>query len=790
MAVWKDLCKRVRALMPGWLASLFVNPAVVAPGLALIAAPILIHLIHRLRYRRVRWAAIEFLLKSQQRNRRRLLLEQLLLLLLRVLIVVGLVALVARPLLDPDQFALFQGRKTHHVVVVDDSGSMRDRWGGTTAFEEARQSILAIADLGVRRPGTQLLSVLLASRLDQPVYTARPLDQTFLGELEGRLKSIEATHRTVPLDQALVAARRLHEATPGSTQLVHVVSDFRTEDWQASGPVAAAIKELTAAKIEVNCLRAVPEEHPNLALTNLAGSLDVAAANVPLRLTVGIRNHGKQVARGVRLNVLVDGQKLPTAVVIEALEAGQATQREFDVVFPTTGSHAVEVQLPPDSLDSDNQRFLAFTIPDNHPVLLIQGDATSSDVTALQDALAPAPGLTGFAPSVENVEFLRRQPLDRFQSLFLVNVPELPADVVRLLEQYVENGGGLVWFLGDQTRPAFVNKSLYRADATGLFPLPLGATAELIRDETNPAADIVFGAHPAFRIFQGEENPFVETVAIRKYFTPLEDWEPASGVQVVARLRNKSPLFLEHRVGQGVVFTCLSGSGGDWTNWPQNPSFVPLVLELARHIARPRQRFDQKIVGEELPVVLDAATYSPHLELTIPGGAIERITATVEQADGGPATGEATTGDAPAGEAATSARYREVIRSTETPGLYRIALKRLDGSDEFRQFSFNAPTAESDLALATTESLRQGLGGNVQIREHGNLDLTVSGETGREIHDFVLWALVLLLVGEQLFAWRLGYHPPGGGTGGTAGQTGPGGVAGGLLNRVGLGGRS
>ena len=50
----------------------FLNPAYLLAGTALISLPILIHLINRMRYKRLRWAAMEFLLKSQKRNRRRL----------------------------------------------------------------------------------------------------------------------------------------------------------------------------------------------------------------------------------------------------------------------------------------------------------------------------------------------------------------------------------------------------------------------------------------------------------------------------------------------------------------------------------------------------------------------------------------------------------------------------------------------------------------------------------------------------------------------------------------------
>ena len=100
--------------MPSWLLSHFLNPEFVLAGTALISAPIIIHLINRLRFRRVRFAAMEFLLASQQRNRRRVLLEQLILLLLRILLVLGLMLLSARLILDPSQLSVFRGARTHH----------------------------------------------------------------------------------------------------------------------------------------------------------------------------------------------------------------------------------------------------------------------------------------------------------------------------------------------------------------------------------------------------------------------------------------------------------------------------------------------------------------------------------------------------------------------------------------------------------------------------------------------------------------------------------------------------
>src|SRR5947209_2702545 len=101
----------------------FLHPGFLLAGSALVGLPILIHLINRMRYRRVRWAAMEFLLRSQKRNRRRLIIEQLLLLALRCLLVMLGVFLVSRYV-----FAFFQPQNTVHVVVLDDSLSMTDHW--------------------------------------------------------------------------------------------------------------------------------------------------------------------------------------------------------------------------------------------------------------------------------------------------------------------------------------------------------------------------------------------------------------------------------------------------------------------------------------------------------------------------------------------------------------------------------------------------------------------------------------------------------------------------------------
>src|SRR5882724_1667935 len=159
----------------------FLNPWAMVAGGALISAPILIHLINRMRYKRIRWAAMEFLLKSQKRNRRRLIIEQLLLLLMRCMLVLMAALLASRYL--GFSFAFLEPQNTLHVVVVDDTLSMSDHWrqDGRTrdTFREARDLISReIAKNAAQARTAQRVVVLTATEPGTLRFDQRLNDQT------------------------------------------------------------------------------------------------------------------------------------------------------------------------------------------------------------------------------------------------------------------------------------------------------------------------------------------------------------------------------------------------------------------------------------------------------------------------------------------------------------------------------------------------------------------------------------------------------------------------------------
>jgi hypothetical protein len=152
------------------MPELFLNPWSAAVGAGLVSAPILIHLINRMRYKRVRWAAMEFLLKAQKRMRRKMIIEQLLLLLLRILLVLLFALLVGR-FLGFSQFVGGDSRTTSHLVILDDTPSMADGWRGedgqqTDAFEQAKKALVEqIAPAAAQATSPQTLDLIRLSDL-------------------------------------------------------------------------------------------------------------------------------------------------------------------------------------------------------------------------------------------------------------------------------------------------------------------------------------------------------------------------------------------------------------------------------------------------------------------------------------------------------------------------------------------------------------------------------------------------------------------------------------------------
>jgi hypothetical protein len=550
--------------------------------------------------------------------------------------------------------------------------------------------------------------------------------------------------------------------------VVYIVSDFRASQWQEPVALRKALQRLGETGSQVQLVNCVDNVHQNLAIATLRPGAGTRAAGVPLPVEVAVENFGPNDARMVTVSLEEDGHARPP-VVIEEIPAGKTVTRRFPVLFATAGQHEVVARLDTDAVAADNRRAVVIDLPKAVEVLVIDGDARAQDAFFLTAALAPGGKVaSGLSPLVERPTYLREHALDQFRAIYLMNVDRLDAAEIAALEAYVRGGGGLGIFLGEKSRADIINSSLYRG-GEGLFPLPLAGPEELIVDRLEKAPDIEITDHPIFAVFGGERNSFLSAVTINRYFAADKGWSPApdSGTTVIARLRNKAPLAVEHKYGDGRVVAFLTKASpletslGSWNNWARgNPSFVVAMLELQSHLAASRQKDTARLVGVPLAVPVDEKLFASQVRFVLPrelGG----ISLSIDAAKLGQKSGDSKNAATPTLDATKPAGATDaILNETDASGIYEARLTRLDGTEQVERFALNVAPEEGDLKKLSSEALAARLEGiRYEYHEAGDINYNPQQLAGFNLSESLLFLLVAILLAEQALAYACSYHP-------------------------------
>lgn len=739
----------------------FLFPAILTIGLPLIAVPIAIHLINLRRQQRIRWAAMQFLLESQRRNRRWILLKQLLLLFTRMAVVGLLVLMLAHLVLENQWLRILGQGTTHHLVLLDDSYSMSDRWEQSTAFDEGKRAIQAIVDQASSQSDRQLITMLRFSEAAKlsagalPEVFSEPINDTFRNRLEALLNSWDVSQTDEAPTDALKAVRRLPLERSDHTLVLYLVSDFRARQFASSEEMSELLADLSEEEkvAQTHLVRCANEARPNLAITSLMPESGVRAAGVEMWMSVTVANYGDAPARGVTVQLEQDGDALPS-IALDDIPPRDELKHKFRVQFAGVGAHSLTASLGPDSVDVDNRRYFACDLPAARPVLIVDGSPDGRDGRQLSLALSPGGNTrTGWQPHVEPASFLTdREQLSQQAAVFLLDVPRLADDELAALEDYVRAGGGVALFIGPNTDRSFYNDRFYR-DGTGPFPVALRLPKQLLDQEADATPDLEVTQHPLFQVLSGRRNGFLPLVMVDYYYALADDWAlPDDGsVSVLAKLRDGAPLVVEKEFGEGRVvaqLTKLSSADtplGKWSNWSLNPAFPVLANELAGYLATTQDIDPLVRVGDDLMVNVDEGAFEPTIRFLLP----------LEKGSGPEGARAAVPVDATPKDGRLTAKLDDVAMS----GVYRVELQPIEGEPAHREYAVNVSPGEGDLAIEPREGLTRQLAGvNFELHDAADMALNTHQLAGFRMTDALLAILVVALVAEQLFAYMASYH--------------------------------
>lgn len=710
-----------------------------SPGMLLWAAaaaiPIVIHLLSRRRYDEVPWAAMDFLLAALRKHARRWRLEQLLLLLVRAAILVLLGLALSDPILSLWKTSPALGvttGDTHVVLVIDGSYSMDYRDKETTRFEQAQARAEELVRESLQGDGFSLILLAAPSSVvvGDPVFDREDmvseiadLQRTDGGaELSSTLSEIERV-----LDRGARREPRLRE------RRVYFFTDLGRTTWgDVSNNATQAVLRRLSEKAVLHVVDVGESSGQNAAVTRLGLTEGVVTVDHPTRIDIEVANFGNQDLVHHTLEVLVDGQRIAEEAV-DVPAGGRATASVVHA-FPLPGEHIVEVQSAKDRLDVDNRRWLSLEVRPALEVLCVEGRAGAARNVVF--ALDPANATQSrVRPSVQSEIALLEADLERFDCLFLCNVGRFGRDEAHLLRMYLEQGGGLVIFLGDQVQAASYNSMLGAEAGAERWlpavvgdPVPLGAYAFDPREYR----------HPIVEPFRGHERAGLLSTPIWKYVRLTVN--PQSESQVALAFDNGDPAIVSAPVGRGhVVLVATDGSNTSldhattpptpWTAWSAWPSFPPLVQQILKEAVRGRTPLRNATVGDMLRGHLPAGTAESTVVISDPTGRDLRVSA----------------------ESQGTVR-QWTFADTRRCGVYSVAVGGAAGDVD--RFALNVDTRESQLERIDADLLPS------QFQTQWSEDAAASGHVEAagpsQLFRYVLGAVLLLLLCESFLAWFFG----------------------------------
>ncbi len=545
-----------------------------------LAIPVIIHLMFRLRSRRVDLGTLRFLKIVLEENARSRIVKRWLLLALRMAAIGLLAALFARPYL----LARDQAGKDHLVaLLIDRSASMQLKDKGRRlidlAVDEARQ---VVGQLGEK---TQVEAAFF-DQAARPIgvsapSVAGPAVPPSSKELLDLMTAPEKIYSATNYGAALTWARDLFLNSPHGRKQLYIYTDLQRSglDWTNV--------ESMPADVEVNLVDLGRSGVNNVALTSV---------QTPRRLVRPLEAVGVQVA------VFNAGpfplEKLPVVLTIESGRHKHVLRER--VSLEPQASRTVAFELPAlgeglwqgmvrieidDDLAFDNQRHLAVLCAPPVNVLLADGNPHGAPLLAetyfLETALRLAPpgetyADTPFRPAAIPLdEGGRLGKLAAQKIVVLANVANLsPADA-RALAAFVTDGGRLLVFTGDRVTA----EGYAAATRAGLTVGEIGGPLR--------AHDLPFRfdhweeSHPLFEPFNDPQHGDLRRFA----FTSITRITPAPDSQIVARFRGGAPALLEKRLGKGVVLWFASACDREWSDWTRSRLYLPFMHQVLGYLA-------------------------------------------------------------------------------------------------------------------------------------------------------------------------------------------------------------
>ena len=525
-----------------------------------LAAGILPVLIHRLTERKAipkKFSAVRLLLQSQKVMARPQRLKHLLLLALRVLAVMILVLMMARPVMTRQNFLTPVDRGAR-ILILDNSLSM--------GYREERGERFDLA----KRAAKEVLEGLKGQVMIIP--TVPPYGTA--GRNEVRWMSPKEALRemaTIPLSfgrgnpAAALAAAYSELRDVKTSKEILIISDMARGDWEGFSRSKLGV---VASEAGVTFLRiGGPNQDSNFAVRDVALAEGEAVAGVPARLEVAVGNFSDK-SGSTLVQLYLSGVKVDQKSM--ELKAGQEGKATFELFLEKPGWANGEVRLSGDAMPLDDVFYFPMKIREKVRVLIVDGDPRTSlkacESYYVVNALNPGgPEGSPFLTRVVTEEELATLDSTVYDALFLLNLSRPPAS---RMASFLDAGKPVFIFLGDRVVPEEYN-------SLPLFPWRLGVVKEAVDAKPARIAQASYDRE-SLKPFSGLKGESLKGAGFRRHF------KIEGSKKNLLTLENNDALLVQAEQGKGTLFLFSSSADLDWNDLPLKAAYLPLIQGLLK----------------------------------------------------------------------------------------------------------------------------------------------------------------------------------------------------------------
>ncbi len=610
----------------------FFSPWYLA-GLLALGLPIWLHLLKQHKTIPLPFSSLMFFERRTQSSVKHRRLRHLLLLALRLLLLALLALLFAGPYLLRKPSNVASGKRTV-IIAVDNSFSMRQ--GDQLA--KAKQEALRLA--GSLSTGTRTQVLSLASH-------ARAMSKFTddIGQIRGAIEAVQ-------ISDERSAYAELGRAVRLATESEHVAIEvhFFTDAQQSAMPANFSdIAMPSDVALSVHPTRDAPK-------ANWAVETVVAPGRIfdpkKVRVQVTVAGYGTP-ATSKQVRLYVGGKPLESKKVDLAAD-GRASV-EFVSLDATYGFNKCEVRIEPaDDFPNDDTFRFAVERADPRRVLLVHAESDSRSGLYYRTALEAAGSGNFVLDTVTAGQAVNQSP-DKYAFVVLSDPGPLAQSFEESLKRFVNAGGAVFISLGRSA--AGTSKVPLTGDAVDGTRTATRAGDRFFSIAWTDATNVVISKAVAL-----DRVKFFQLVNVNS-----EGWRP------LARTNEGSLVIGEKQMGEGRVLLLASALDNVANDLPLHPTFLPLVEQSARMLARETESATSLLAGAplELRTARDRAS---SVEVIDPDG--KRMLSLEE-----------------------AAKAQTV--NLEREGFYEVRR----GQGRQSMVAVNAPRLESNLALIPRETL-------------------------------------------------------------------------------------